>query len=177
MKDTPNSARTTSRRKKWTIWLRDALILLAIVLGINAWQSRNMLEDDGGVIIADQRLVSLQGEVLYLLDADKPDLIYFFAPWCQICALSIGNLAYLNSEKINVVVVALDYGAKEEVQAFVDAHSVQARVLLGHNALKEAFSIQGYPSYYLIGDNNEVVSRSYGYSTALGLKLREAFGN
>jgi hypothetical protein len=70
----------------------------------------------------------------------------------------------------------LDFGAKEEVEAFVNKHDVKAQVFLGHDDLKSQFSIQGYPSYYLLDEQSKIVSSSFGYSTALGLKLREVFG-
>lgn len=162
--------------KKWFIWSRDLLLLAIIMISVMAWQSKDMLSTDGSVHIDQQNLVSLQGVVEPLLSDQKPNLIYFFAPWCQICALSIGNLEYLNTDKVNIVVVALDYGSKEEVLAFVNKHEVASTVLLGQNELKEQFAIQGYPSYYLVDKDYKVVSSSYGYSTALGLKLREVFG-
>lgn len=161
---------------KWFVWARDLVLFMAIVLGVMAWQSKDMLSTDGSVRISQQNLVSLQGQVSPLLSDEKSTLIYFFAPWCQICALSIGNLDYLNADKVNIVVVALDYGAREEVLKFVEDHKVSATVLLGQNELKSLFAIQGYPSYYLVDKDFKVLSSSYGYSTALGLKLREVFG-
>lgn len=161
---------------KWFVWTRDIVLLAVVFLGITAWQQRDMLEADGSVYIEQQNMVSLDGEVVPLLATDKPNLVYFFAPWCQICALSIGNLDYLNSDEINIVVVALDYTTQEEVAKFVNTHQVESEVLMGNFEIKQAFSVQGYPSYYLIDKDQKVVSSSYGYSTALGLKLREAFG-
>jgi thiol-disulfide isomerase/thioredoxin len=119
--------------------------------------------------------VSLDGEVLPLLAEGKPNLLYFFAPWCTVCALSIDNLEYLNPEKVNVVVIALDYSSEQAVRQFVDEHQVSATVLMGHEALKSQFQIQGYPSYYFVDEEQVVTSRAFGYSTALGLKLREVF--
>lgn len=162
---------------KWFIWVRDIVLFIVIVSAVLLWQSRDMLSTDGSVVIKQQNLLSLDGDVHALLADDKPNLLYFFAPWCQICALSIGNLSYLNEEKLNVVVIALDYTSIEEVEAFVSDHGVQSTVLLGQANLQTQFAIKGYPSYYLLDENHKVVSRSYGYSTAIGLKLREAFGN
>lgn len=161
---------------RWFVRTRDLIILIIAVVGVMAWQSRDMLNTNGSVQIQQQNLVSLQGEVVPLLSEEQANLIYFFAPWCQICSLSIGNLKYLDPNKVNVVVIALDYGSKEEVMRFVQDHDVQSTVLLGQNELKSQFAIQGYPSYYLLNKDNTVVSSSYGYSTAVGLKLREAFG-
>lgn len=162
--------------KKWFMWARDIVLLTLIVFGVMAWQSKDMLSTDGSVRVNQQNLVSLQGKVTPLLSDEKPNLIYFFAPWCRICALSIGNLDYLNTDKVNIVVVALDYAAKEEVIDFVKEHDISSTVLLGQNELKSEFAIQGYPSYYLVDKNYKVISSSFGYSTAVGLKLREVFG-
>ncbi|MFT4654753.1 MAG: thiol-disulfide isomerase/thioredoxin [Kangiellaceae bacterium] len=147
-----------------------------MISAVMAWQSKDMLSTNGTVTIQQKNLVSLQGQVVPLLNNDKPNLIYFFAPWCQICSLSIGNLTYLNPDKVNIVVIALDYSSTEEVIEFVNNHDVQSTVLLGQNELKSQFAIQGYPSYYLLDKEHNVVSSSYGYSTAIGLKLRQAFG-
>ncbi|MFC3120483.1 thioredoxin-like domain-containing protein [Agaribacter flavus] len=161
---------------RWAQWLRDIVLFVIIISAITAWQSRHMLDDDGSVKLENKLLPSIEGEFTPLLADDKPTLIYFFAPWCKICSLSIGNLAYLDTNKVNVVAVALDYNTNAEVQAFVDEHEVTSTVMLGNNILKNEFQIQGYPSYYLVDKNQQVVSRAFGYSTAVGLKLRETFG-
>jgi thiol-disulfide isomerase/thioredoxin len=173
-----DSAQSVSinKRAKWLIYLRDFALLVVALSAIVYWQTKDMLSADGTVNIPQQNLVSLDGEVLPLLSNDKANLVYFFAPWCTICSLSIGNLDYLDPEKINVVVIALDYSSKEEVDKFVSEHDVKSRVFMGHDALKAQFKIQGYPSYYLVDEKGLITSRAFGYSSAVGLKLREAFG-
>jgi hypothetical protein len=47
--------------------------------------------------------------------------------------------------------------------------------LLGHEGLKQQFKIQGYPTYYILDEQQKVLAKSYGYSIALGLKLKEIF--
>ncbi len=151
------------------------LVLCAIIFAVNTWQSRNMLDVDSNVVVKNQLLVGLDGQTSPLIKPDKPTLIYFFAPWCKICSLSIGNLEYLNSDKLNIVRVALDYSNVEEVQDFADKHNISSQILLGHAGLKQQFKIQGYPTYYILDDQQKVLAKSYGYSTALGLKLRQVF--
>lgn len=177
MSEDTNKSEISEKPNKWRIFIRDALIGAAIIATIMYWQTKDMLQSDGSVKVAQQNLVSLQNEVLPLLNTDKTNLIYFFAPWCKICALSIDNLEYLDANKVNVVVVALDYASKQAVETFVEEHEVSATVLLGHDALKSEFKIQGYPSYYLVNEDQKITSRSFGYSTAAGLKLREVFGS
>ncbi|GAC18840.1 TlpA family protein disulfide reductase [Paraglaciecola arctica] len=160
---------------KWHIWLRDLGILGAIFVAISVWQSRDMLDIDSHLLLKDQLLVSMDGQTNTILKADKPTLIYFFAPWCKICSLSIGNLEYLDTNKLNIVRIALDYTNVEEVQDFADKHNISSQILLGHKGIKQQFKIQGYPTYYILDQQQKVLAKSYGYSTALGLKLRQVF--
>jgi thiol-disulfide isomerase/thioredoxin len=151
------------------------IILCAIVFAVSIWQSRNMLDVDSKISLDKQLLVGLDGQVSALIKSDKTSLIYFFAPWCKVCSLSIGNLEYLDPEKINIVRVVLDYSNVQEVQDFAIKHNISSQILLGHEGLKQQFKIQGYPTYYIMDDQQKVLAKSYGYSTALGLKLRQIF--
>jgi thiol-disulfide isomerase/thioredoxin len=160
---------------KWHIWLRDVVVICVIIFAVNAWQSRDMLDVDSNVVVDTQLLVGLDGQTSTLTKPDNPTLIYFFAPWCKVCSLSIGNLEYLNQDEINVVRVALDYSNVEAVQDFAEKHNISSQILLGHEGLKRQFQIQGYPTYYILDNRQKVLSKSNGYSTALGLKLRQFF--
>ncbi|MFT5676253.1 MAG: thiol-disulfide isomerase/thioredoxin [Paraglaciecola sp.] len=162
---------------KLLIGLRDIVILVVVVVAITAWQSRHLLESDGTVELNNIRLVELSGSTENLLTGEKQTLLYFFAPWCKICSLSIGNLDYLSSENINIVTVAMDYQSVEEVQLFVDKNQVKSLVLLGTEDLKSTFKINGYPTYYLINTQSQVISSSFGYSSAIGLKLTQFFNS
>lgn len=159
----------------WKILLRDVLVLVAIYFAIDTWQSRNMLDIDSLIEFDGQILTSLNKQSKDLIEANKPTLIYFFAPWCTVCSLSIGNLEYLETDKVNIVRVALDYSNAAEVQKFADDHNISAQILLGNEALKKQFKIQGYPTYYIMDQQQKVLAKSYGYSTAMGLKIRQFF--
>ena len=164
-----------SKYIKWPSLLRDVAILLLLFYGVSAWQSRHLLALDSHLSLTQQNLVGLDGQTTSFIKNHKPTLIYFFAPWCQVCALSMGNLAYLDSDKVNIVSIAMDYSDSKEVQHFVDRHNLSIPVLLGHDGLKQQFKIQGYPTYYMVDKDHKVIGKAYGYSTALGLKLRQVF--
>lgn len=135
------------------------------------WQTRNLLDTDGSVQIIPQKLVSLSGEPRFINQHNKKTLVYFFAPWCSVCAVSIGNLEYLDNEKVDIVRIALDYKSKQDIEKFVQDNDVKGEVLIGTDALKAQFNIVGYPTYYMLDESNVIISSSFGYSTALGLKL------
>lgn len=142
------------------------------MLAVSALRSHGMLSSDGSVTVESSNLVTLDGRVQPLLKGEKRTLVYFFAPWCSVCAVSIGSIDGIESEELEVVAVALDYAAIEDVEQFVARHDVNASVLLGNNNLKRQFKIKGYPSYYLINEESEVVARSFGFNTSTGIKVK-----
>ena len=75
--------------------LLNAGLMVVVFLAASAWVSRNMLPTDGQVA-PELQGVTLAGEPYDLADfGDRPALIYYFAPWCKICAASSGNLTRL----------------------------------------------------------------------------------
>nr|WP_297348974.1 TlpA family protein disulfide reductase [uncultured Glaciecola sp.] len=157
---------------KKSSWTRDILIGVIIITGFMAYQNRNLLEDDGSIQISAQNFIQLNGEMYSLEPSDKKTLLYFFAPWCTVCKMSIGNLDVVDTDDFNVVRVALDYQSVEEIHAFAKDAGVQGTVLLGGEPHKKRFNISGYPTYYILNENLQVIKHDMGYSTSLGLKLR-----
>ena len=147
-----------------------------VFFGALAFQSRNMLPADGQPA-PDLRGVTLDGE-LYDLDnaASRPAMVYFFAPWCRICAASSGNLNRLrrwrDPEDIEIVAVALDWGAAEEVREYAERHDLNVTVVLGDTNVSRQWQIRGFPSYYVLDSEHRIVRRDIGYSSQLGLWLR-----
>ncbi|AWL12154.1 hypothetical protein HMF8227_01681 [Saliniradius amylolyticus] len=145
-------------------------VTIILILGVYLWQTRDLL--DSGEAIEQHQLPTLGGGTATLLADNKPSLIYFFVPWCQICSLSIGNLEQFDADEIAVKAVALDYASVEAVQDFVDEHKVRAEVLLGHQALKQAFRLRGYPTYYIVDSQGEIQASDMGYSSSVGMAVR-----
>jgi peroxiredoxin len=133
----------------------------------------NAIDLDKQNINYDQ-VSTLSGKTVSLTAFDKTTIVYFFAPWCQICHASIGNLQarYQQDQKLNVIAVALDFTDVDEVLAFTKKHQLTFPIALGNEAIKQSFEITGYPSYYVINEENMIVSKSLGYSSELGLYLR-----
>ena len=160
--------------------LRSLLLNIGIVVVVfsvaSAFQSRNMLDADGEAA-PPLRGVTLDGEVYGLAGVSgRPALIYFFAPWCKICAASADNLVRLrrwrDEEDLEIVAVALDWQTAEEVREYVERHELNVKVVLGSREVTRDWQIQAYPSYYVLDERHRVLRRDIGYSTQLGLWLR-----
>lgn len=173
----PSIEATTEKNMKSKLfgWLKDIIIVVVIVSAVLAWQGRNLLEDDGSIQVSEQNFVTLAGDSYALTKTDKKTVMYFFAPWCSICRYSIGNLDVIDTNEYNVIRVALDYQSQEEVQAFVDGVGIDEPILLGASNLKTDFNISGYPTYYVLDQDLNVIANDMGYSSTLGIKLRTSF--
>lgn len=161
---------------------------VAIFFGISLWQERNLLPIQEAApmfellplqlsltdAIVPSDLAFSQLEVLptrSIYSQNQRSLIYFFAPWCSICKLSMGNLAYLEG-KLPVVAVALDYSDEQAVLDFVAGLDINVPVLLGNSAVAQAYKIKAFPTYYIINAEGKIEMSSMGYSTELGLQIR-----
>lgn len=119
-------------------------------------------------------LSTITGDNISLQSQGKTTVIYFFAPWCQVCHASIGNLQtiFQNNEQVDVIAVALDYTSSNEVMKFTQKHQLTFPIALGDAQTKQDFAITGYPSYYVLDENSVITAKSMGYSSELGLYLR-----
>lgn len=162
--------------RKFRSFLLNAGLIAVVFFGGLVFQSRNMLAADG------QAAPELQGTTLtgrfYDLEnaAGRPALVYFFAPWCNFCAASAGNLNRLrrwrDTDDIEIVAVALDWGAADEVRDYVERHDLNVTVVLGDANVARLWQIQAFPSYYVLDSGHRVARRDIGYSSQLGLWLR-----
>ena len=160
------------RQHFWLSLLFDSVLILLVFFAIHAWQTRDLPLDEP----APQT-------VLQLLDGSGPlaaiqpgeaGVVYFFAPWCTYCKLSIDNLDSLVASGSVAwgVTIALDYGDAAEVQEFVDDTGISLPVLMGDASTAADWSVRGFPTYYVIDSQGQIASRSVGYSTKAGMWAR-----
>lgn len=160
-----------------SLFIQAIIFFLAFQL-VSYFRETSMLATDTSIIehnISDFNAVTtLDKEEVSLLAQGKTTVLYFFAPWCQVCHASIRNLQALHEDNkaIKVVAIALDYIDDEEVAKFTAQHKLSFPVAMGNEAIKKAFSITGYPSYYVLNKQNVITAKSMGYSSELGLYLR-----
>lgn len=154
--------------------LIQAVVFLAIFQALTMFRESDMLSTGEQITPQTISLETLDDKTIELANFKKTTIIYFFAPWCQICHVSISNLqeTYEKNQQINVIAIALDYVDKKEVFEFSSQHQLTFPIALGTEKIKHQFKIEGYPSYYVIDDKNTVIAKSMGYSSEIGLFLR-----
>ena len=161
---------------RWKRFALEALLVVAIVAGIQAWRARDLLPADERTAIPAFELTDLEGRTWRSTDlAGKPAVIYFFAPWCGVCAASSPQLRWFHrwrGDDVQVILIGLDYGAPSEVREYARKHSLTMPVLFGTPATGAAFRISGYPTYYVIDAQGRIARRDFGLSTVAGLWVR-----
>ena len=150
------------------------VVILVVAFNILSFIREARMLGSDELPIEPHQLTTLMSDTVTLAANDKKTVIYFFAPWCQVCHISIENLQeiYLNNQDVDVIAVALDFESKEEIIAFSKQHQLTFPIALGNAKVKTDFKISGYPSYYVLDKDNKLAGKSLGYSTELGLYLR-----
>ncbi|MCD8522045.1 MAG: TlpA family protein disulfide reductase [Saccharospirillaceae bacterium] len=164
-------------------WLRrgaELLVFLLLFIILSHWLSRHML--DAGSSAPSTTLPALNnpdatlqstptGRLIWPAEHERT-LVYFFAPWCSICRVSMPGLNLLGHDDLRIVAVALDWETREEVEAFVSSVGFSGEVLLGNDTTAQQYQVQGYPSYYVMDRQGRIQHQDRGLSTPPGLWLR-----
>lgn len=163
------------RKKFWKNRIVDVVLVVAIFWVATAWQTRNLIKNKEAA--PDFQLTSITGDSIQLYnDSKQKTIIYFFAPWCTICALSSQSINALSKEKdqekYRILAIGLDYEDVTELQTFAQDHKLTVPVLIGDRSVQEAYKIGSFPTFYLLDKNNRVKNKTVGYTTAVGLELR-----
>lgn len=161
---------------RWGRRVAEVLLFVVIVGGIYAWRTRDLLPADDRVAAPAFELTDLQGRP-WSLDAleGKPAVLYFFAPWCGVCAASSPQLRWFDrwmGEEVQIVLVGLDWSSPAELAEYASRHELQLPVLAAGPQTAADYRIRGYPTYYVLDAEGRVAGRDFGYTTAPGLWLR-----
>ena len=164
------------RWRKRVSWILNGAMMIAVFVAVSAFQARNMLDTDRQ-LSPELSAMTLDGNSFDLTSKElRSTVIYFFAPWCQYCALSSDNLNRLrrlrDEDALRIVAVALDWKDADEVKQFAERHELNVPVLLGDAAIARDWKVSGFPTYYVLDSQNRVVARDIGYSTQLGMLWR-----
>ncbi|MCF2825365.1 MULTISPECIES: TlpA disulfide reductase family protein [unclassified Pseudoalteromonas] len=155
--------------------LGQAVIIVLVFFAVSAYQERNMLADSGEQTAPPFHLPILQSKQTYssIQLKGQQSVVYFFAPWCGVCRVSMPNIDKLHQQgKVKAVAIALDYRSTEEVTKFVSDLQLDMPVLLGNQTTAQAYKVQAYPTYYVLDENFKITERSVGYSSEIGIRAR-----
>ena len=155
--------------------LQIALLAGALAL-LTAWNTRDLLPVDERSEAPGWFLSDLQGQPRSLQELrGRPAVLYFFAPWCGVCAASSPQLRWFDrlvGNQVQLVMIGLDWDRPEELAEYAKRHSLENPVLLGTAATAADYRVRGYPTYYVIDSSGRIAGRDVGFTTVAGLWWR-----
>jgi peroxiredoxin len=116
----------------------------------------------------DFTLESLDGKNVSLSDLrGKAVLLNFWATWCAPCKIEMPWFVDLQreygSQGLQIVGVAMDDSSKEDIAKFAKDMGVNYPVLLGKEAVGEAYGgVPALPESFFIGRNGKIVDKIIG---------------
>ena len=163
-----------SRAQRWRNLAVQALILVTVYVGINAWQGRHTLSTDGPAPALAG--VTLDGRQLSLAQLrGKSVLLHFWATWCGVCNLEHGSLnalhASLPKDSVLVSVVA-DGADREHLERFVKQHEIRYPVLVSDEGAIRRYAVSAFPTNYYVDEAGQIQSVTVGMSTRWAMWLR-----
>lgn len=156
--------------RRWLRWSIEVLVIIAIILGVRAWQQRGML--DG--VAPNFEYESLNGNLVRLADYQgKPLLLHFWASWCPMCEMEQGSITAIAKE-YPVVTVVFQSGTSEEVRRYMERKGITEWVTIvdKDGKLAEQYGIHGVPTTYVLDAKGNIRFREVGLTSGWGLRLR-----
>ena len=166
--------------RRWRLlrWGRDAAVVLGVLAGVHAWQTRQIPSGEAPAFSADAVLPPTgHAQALSLAQwrAAHPGravALHFWAAWCPICKLEQHSVTRVATDW-PVLTIATQSGPAPA------AHAVQAQRRLDwatvadpQGALLARYGLTAVPAFVVIGPDGRLASASVGYTSELGMRLR-----
>ncbi len=157
------------RTRRWRRIALEAGVVLAVVLAVRAWQTRDA--PDGPAPELSGR--TLDGSTLALpTTPGEPVLVHFWATWCGVCRAEQGTIEALAADH-RVITVAAQSGGPGEVGAYLRDEGLSFPVILDpRSELTRRWGVRAFPTSFVVGPDGTIRNVEVGYTTSLGLRAR-----
>ncbi len=156
--------------KAWRRRIVEALVIVAVVVGIRAWQQRDIVSGPAPSLAGT--LLNGQPFTLSTRRA-QPVLVHFWATWCPICRTEQGTINAIARDTPNVITVAMQSGSRDEVDKYLKQQGLNLPVLNDPDGrIAAAWGVHAVPASFIIDPDGQIRFVEIGYTTETGLRLR-----
>lgn len=161
----PNGSRSSKLRR----FALEALVVVALVLGVRAYQTRDLASGEAPALSVQ----SLDGQRFSLAGVQgQPVAVHFWASWCGVCSAMRHNVRTL-AHGHRVISVASRSGDEAAVRSFLAQHPLDAPVIVDPSgALARTYGVRAYPTTFFVNAQGVIRHVEVGYTTELGMRLR-----
>ena len=156
-------------KRRWLRRAGEAVVLLALVLGMRAWQQSGIASGPAPALAG----VLLDGKPVALTAfAGRPVLVHFWATWCPICSAEQGSIDAL-ARDTPVITVAMQSGERDAVVQHMRKEALSFPVLNDPDGLIAAqWGVRAVPASFVVDGAGQIRYVEVGYTTGVGLRLR-----
>lgn len=165
-----SAADKPSRKRVWLRRLLELLLVIAVIMGVRAWQQRDIVSGPAPAlhgVLLDKRSFALPAK------PEKPVLVHFWATWCPICRTEQGSIESMAADHYNVMTVAMQSGDGASVQSFMAEQKLSFPVINDPEGMTSAeWGVHAVPASFIIDTDGKIRFVEIGYTTGMGLRLR-----
>lgn len=150
-------------------WILEGALVIALVIGIRAWQSYGTASGEAPAIAG----VDLAGAAVSLDRLERPVVVHFMASWCGVCAAEEGNVAALARDH-DVIAIASQSGDEGAVRAWISTTDLgDVRIIPDPRGdLARAWGVRAFPTAFYLDRAGRIRHVEVGYTSELGMRLR-----
>ena len=154
--------------KRWQRWLLEAALILAVILGVQYWQTRGLPEGAAPPLEG----VLTNGQTIRVRTGSAPTLVAFWATWCPVCSAEEGNIVSVAKDH-RVISVAMQSGDAATVTKHLQERGIALPALVDADGRHAAnWRVRGVPTHFVVDGAGNIRFRVVGYATTWGLKAR-----
>lgn len=177
---TPRLQRLAGGFKAWLFnWRAHALTLLllvGVVLGINAWQTRHV--PAGAAPVFQAELAGPADTPPLTLEAwrarhpGRAVALHFWADWCPICRAEEGSVSAVQQDW-PVLTVAMRSGDAARVARVLQQRELPWLTAVdADGSLAAAYGLKAVPAWIVLDAQGRIRHASVGYTPELGMRMR-----
>lgn len=162
--------------RNWRSHALTLALLLALVLGVNAWQTRHV--PDGAAPAFSAPLAGAPAGTQITLDEwrerhpGRAVALHFWAEWCPICQLEEGSISSVQADW-PVLTVAMRSGDGGKVAQVLKRRSLPWLTAVDADGrLSARYGLKAVPTFIVLDAQGNIRHAAVGYTTEFGMRLR-----